>query len=154
VVDVTTYEVELVQLEPQRSAVVRGTVSPEEIPAFLGGVFGEVLGTLAEQGLAVAGPPFARYVPVGSDFEVEAGFPSTGVVATAGRVVPGELPGGPAARVLHTGDYGAVAGAYAAAEEWVATHGHVATGPPWESYLDEPQVAAPRTLVLLPCRPQ
>jgi effector-binding domain-containing protein len=154
VIDVMTYEVELVQLQPQVSAVVRAHVSVEDIPDFLGDAFEEVLRTLSAQGLAVAGPPFGRYVPVGDGFDVQAGFPSTGVVVPAGRVVAGELPGGPAARVLHTGDYEAVAAAYKAASEWALAHGHAATGPPWECYLDEPDVAAPRTVVYLPCRPE
>jgi effector-binding domain-containing protein len=153
VVDVMTYEVELVELQPQPSAVVRAHVRVEDIPAFLGGAFDEVLRTLSAQGLAAAGPPFGRYVADGDGFDVEVGFPSSGVVAAAGRVVPGELPGGPTARVLHTGDYGAVTAAYDAASEWALAHGHVATGTPWECYLDGPDVAVPRTVVYLPCRP-
>jgi effector-binding domain-containing protein len=47
-----------------------------------------------------------------------------------------------------------VPAAYAAAEEWLAEHDWVATGPPWEAYLDGPEVAQPRTVVHVPCRPQ
>lgn len=150
----TTSEVELVQLQPQPVAIVRAHVTVADIPMFIGGAFGEVIQTLSGQGLAPAGPPFGRYVPVGDGFDVEAGFPATGLLTPAGRVVAGELPGGPAARVLHTGDYGGVAAAYDATSEWVAAHGYVATGAPWESYLDGPEVAEPRTVVCLPCRPE
>lgn len=147
-----TFDVELVDLEPQPVAVVCGHVAVSEIPGFLGEAFGEVIQTLSAQGLAPAGPPFGRFVPAGDGFDVEAGFPVTGDVTPSGRVEPGELPGGSAARVMHKGGYGEVAAAYQAVAEWVQGHGYVATAPPWESYLDGPDVAEPRTVVWLPCR--
>ena len=146
-----TYEVELVELQAQPVAVVRGHVLEEDVPAFLGGTFADVLERLADQGLAPVGPPFGRYVPAGDGFDVEAGFPATGAVTPAGRVEAGELSGGPAARVLHRGDYRGVAAAYQAVVGWAAAHGYRATAPPWESYLDGPEVAEPRTVVYLPC---
>ncbi|HET7310710.1 MAG TPA: GyrI-like domain-containing protein [Mycobacteriales bacterium] len=146
-----TYEVELVELQAQPVAVVRGHVTQGEIPAFLGGTFGEVLEALADQGLAAVGPPFGRYVPAADGFDVEAGFPTNRPVRPFGRVEACELPGGRAARVLHRGDYGGVAAAYNAAVEWVAAHGYVAAEPPWECYLDGPEVPEPRTVVYLPC---
>jgi effector-binding domain-containing protein len=152
VVEMLTYDVELVDLQPRQVAVVRGHVVVGEIPGFLGAAFGEVIQALSAQGLAPAGPPFGRFVPSGDGFDVEAGFPTTGGVEPAGQVVPGELPGGPAARVMHKGGYGEVAAAYQAAADWVGEHGYVATAPPWETYLDGPEVAEPRTVVCLPCR--
>jgi len=146
-----TYEVELVELQPQPAAVVCAHVTVADIPAFIGGAFGEVIQTLSGQGLDPAGPPFGRYTAVGDGFDVEAGFPTTGVVNPAGRVVACELPAGPTARVQYKGDYSGVAAAYDAASEWISAHGYVATGPPWESYLDGPEVAEPRTVVCLPC---
>jgi effector-binding domain-containing protein len=147
-----TYDVEVVDLEAQPVAVVRGHVTQENIAAFLGRTFGEVLEALAEQGVAPAGPPFGRFLPTGDGFDVEAGFPSARPVAPSGRVEPCQLPAGPAARVVHRGDYGGVAVAYETVAAWVASHGYVATEPPWESYLDGPEVAEPRTVVYLPCR--
>lgn len=147
-----TYDVELVDLQPQDVAVVKADVSVAEIPTFLAGAFDEVLRVLAAAGLAPAGPPFCRYASFGPTFSVEAGFPATGVVVPAGRVVPGVLPGGTVARVLHIGDYAAVGSAYESATAWLGSNGYELHGPPWESYLDDPTVAHPRTLVSLPCR--
>lgn len=143
--------VEVLDLAPQPAAVVHGRLTVSEIPAFLGRAFGEVIETLAHQGLGPAGPPFGRYVPVDGAFDVEAGFPATGTVTPEGRVVPADLPGGPTARLLHTGDYGGVGRAYEQLTTWVAEHGRTVTAPPWESYLDGPEVEAPRTVVSLPC---
>lgn len=148
----STYQVEQVELEQQRTAVVRGRVRVGEIPAFLGGAFDEIVRALAAQGLTPAGPPFGRYTPAGDGFDVEAGFPTDHEVRAQGRIVAATLPGGPAAQVLHKGDYAAVAAAYEAASQWAAAHGYVVAGPPWESYLDGPDVAEPRTVVCLPCR--
>jgi effector-binding domain-containing protein len=64
-----------------------------------------------------------------------------------------ELPGGRAARVLYRGPYDGVAEAYEAGEKWLADHRYTPSGLPWESYLDEPDVADPRTVVHLPYRP-
>lgn len=147
-------DVELVELRPRPVAVVRDRVPVAGLPAFLGGAFGEVVALLDRQGLAAAGPPFARYgVPVGEVVDLEAGFPASGPVRAEGRVVAGDLPGGPAAQVLHRGDYSGVGAAYDAVSRWLEEHGHRPAGPPWESYLDGPDVAEPRTVVTLPCLP-
>ena len=143
---------ELVELAQRPTAVVRGLVAEEQIAGFLGGVFGEVMGVLAAEGLQPAGMPFGCYVPTPDGFEIEAGFPTAVPVAPAGRVVPAAIPGGTAVRVLHKGSYGEVAAAYHAAEAWLADNGYESTGPPWEEYLDGPEVPEPRTLVHFPCR--
>ena len=149
---VITYDVEVVELQAQPVAVIRGHTSEQDIPAFLGGAFGEVLEALAAQGVAPVGPPFGRFVPADDGFEVEAGFPAARAVRPRARVEACELPGGPAARVLHRGDYAEVASAYQAVTEWVTSHGYVAGEPPWEAYLDGPEVDEPRTVVYLPFR--
>jgi effector-binding domain-containing protein len=148
------YQVEQVELAPQHSAVVRGEVRHDGVAEFLGGAFGEVMGVLAAQVVQPAGPPFGRYVPTSDGFEVEAGFPTGAPVQPTGRVVASSLPGGPAAQVLHRGPYAEVAAAYQAAEAWLAGRGWDASATPWESYLDDPEVAEPRTVVSMPFRPR
>lgn len=148
----TAYEITSVELQAQPTAVVRGHVDTAGLPEFLGGAFGETMQALAGQQRAPAGPPFARFRTSGTGFDVEAGFPSTGPVSGSGRVEAGELPGGPAAEVLHRGDYASVGEAYAAAEKWLAEHRYTPNGDAWEEYLDEPGVAEPRTVVHMPYR--
>ncbi len=146
------YAVTLEQRAEQPAAVVRGHVDVEELPAFLGGAFGEVGAALGAQRLVPAGPPFGRYRIVDGGFDVEAGFPASSAVAATGRVEPTVLPGGPVATTMHVGSYDGVSAAYAAVQEWVGSSGYVVAGDPWECYLDEPDVAEPRTLVCFPCR--
>jgi effector-binding domain-containing protein len=147
------YHVDVIELDEQPTAVVRDTVVEEHVAAFLGGAFGEVISALEVQGLPPAGPPFARYVVLDGGFQVEAGFPCAGPAVPAGRVVPATLPGGRVAIVLHRGPYSEVAAAYRAAEAWLVQNSWEATGAPWEAYLDGPEVAEPRTIVHVPCRP-
>ena len=148
------YQVERVELEEQSTAVVRGVVPQAGIPEFLGGAFAEVMSVVGEQGLHVVGMPFGCYVPTSHGFEVEAGFPTSASVAPAGRVVASTIPAGPAVQVLHQGPYDSVTSAYEAAENWLADSDWESSGPPWEAYLDGPEVPEPRTIVYVPCRPR
>jgi effector-binding domain-containing protein len=146
------YDVDLVDLQEQHAAVVRGHVRTAEIPGFLGDAFGEVARVAAGQGLRLAGAPFGRYRLVGTGaMDVEAGFPVRGTVAAEGRVEPTTLPGGRTARTLHVGAYAAVGAAYEAVQTWLVRNGYVRGGEPWESYLDEPDAPQPRTEVFFPC---
>lgn len=150
---VNGYEVRVEERTARPAAVVRAHVRGDEIATFLSGAFGEVVGTVAEQGASVAGPPFGRWTPDERGFEVAAGFPVDRPVAASGRVVPGELPAGSVAVTLHTGGYDEVGEAYRAVTEWLAAHRLTVAGEPWESYLDGPDVAVPRTEVCVPCGP-
>lgn len=149
-----TYEIQVADLQEQHVALVRAHISVAEIPGFLSGAFTEVPAVAARQGLHLTGAPFGRYrfAPDGS-LDAEAGFPVSGVVTPAGRVEPGVLPGGHVARTLHVGSYDSVGDAYEAAESYLTRSGYEPTGLAWECYLDEPDVAEPRTEVFMPCRP-
>jgi len=146
-------EYHIERLAPQPAAVIRARVAVDGIPAFLAGAYGDVIDVLAEQRMEVAGPPFARYAMSDRGFDVEAGFPTNESIVPTGRVEAGELPGGPALVVLHRFGYTDIEDEVRTAQEWLAANRWTATGAPWESYLDGPEVAEPRTLVYMPCRP-
>lgn len=147
-------DVELVELDPQPVAVVKGHVTVDGIPGFLGEAYDEVIRVLTAQGHNPAGPPFGRYERTDSGFFVVAGFPSPAPITAVGRVEADRLPGGPAASLLYRGDYAGIAAAYDAAQEWLADHGYREAGQPWEFYLDGPEVAQPRTILQIPCAPR
>lgn len=149
----TTEAIGLTELAPTSAAVVRGHVTLAELPGLLSAAFTEVLRVLEDQHRPPTGPPFARYRATGDGFDVEAGFPAGGPVEASDRVVPVLLPGGPAVTALHRGSYETVGETYEAITAWLAAHGHRPAGEAWESYLDEPGVAEPRTLVCFPCTP-
>jgi effector-binding domain-containing protein len=145
-----TYEITIVELPERHAAVISGHVEMAGIPEFLGGAFGEVMSVVDIA--RIAGPPFARYSMPADGFDIEAGFPVTEPVTPTGRVEAATLPGGPAATLLHRGSYEAIADAYGVLMRWVSENGYLPTGAPWESYLDEPDVPEPRTLVTVPVR--
>lgn len=147
-----SYDIDLVDLQEQHAAAVRGHVEADAIAAFLGEAFGEAARVVAGQGLAVSGAPYGRYRPTGDGgMDVEAGFPVRGAVTAEGRVEPTTLPGGLVARTLHKGEYAGVGAAYEAVQTWLIQNGYVGGGEPWESYLDEPSVPQPRTELFFPC---
>lgn len=146
------YVIRIQERAEQPAAVVRGHVTTEEIPAFVGAAFGETLAAMTAQHRVPAGPPFGRYRVVDGDgFDVEAGFPTSTAIIASGRVEPSALPGGTVATTVHTGSYDGVAEAYRAVEAWLEAEGYRITGAPWESYLDGPEVPEPRTEVNVPC---
>jgi effector-binding domain-containing protein len=149
-----TYDIETVELPERPAAVVRGQVAHDGIPGFLAQAFGEVVTTVGPRGLGPAGPAFARYRPTeDGGWDIEAGFTLLGALdGASGRVEPTTLPAGEAARTVHVGDYGGLGAAYEAVGAWLAEHGLVAAGDPWECYLDGPEVEHPRTEVYFPCR--
>ncbi len=161
-------DVELVELPPVTTLEVHDHVAHEEMSDFLGRAFTAVLARVGQESLEVAGPPFGRYQPAGEgEWDVVAGFPVAGVPAGAGEVRAGAgevragagevragtLPGGSAARTLHVGTYSEVGQAYEALYAWLESQGRRPTGPSWESYLDGPEVAEPRTEVFVACEP-
>lgn len=148
-----TYDIRLESTQEQAVAVVTETVPVAGIGRFVGEAFSLVMQALQAQHTFPVGPPFARYRMLDGSFEVSAGFPVPVPVAASGRVVAASLPGGAAATTTHVGSYDTVAQAYDAVMAWLPTQGQVVAGDPWETYLDGPEVAQPRTVVHVPCRP-
>ena len=145
--------VTLVDLPGANTVFVRGECGLQDIAVFLEKAYAETSELVGRQGLQFAGPPFARYEMRDQGWVVEAGFPVRGEPVAQGRVEVGRLPSGQAARIVHHGPYEEVGTAYQAVERWLVGHGYVPVDAAWESYLDEPGVADPRTEVLMPCRP-
>jgi effector-binding domain-containing protein len=147
------YAVERTSLPEQHTLVVRSTVSPAEIPAFMGAAFGRVSEVARADGMPISGPPFARVRPEDDGaLTLEAGFPVGGVVLGQGDVKASHLPGGPVLRTTHLGDYAGTSRAYQALADYASEHGLRPAGDAWEVYLSEPDDAVPRTLVILPVR--
>ena len=143
----------LVELQPQITAVVRARVPRAGLSAFLGEAYGHLSAEIAQSPSRIVGAPFGKYTPVGDEFDVEAGFPVDAPLPPTPRTATGRLPGGQALTLLHVGAYDHVHTAYATGYEWMLEHHYEADGEPWESYLDEPDVPRPRTLLIMPCSP-
>jgi len=139
---------------PERTAVVSGTVAEPRIGEFLGQAFRAVSQVVAQQGVQIVGPPFARYHRRGDGrFDVEAGFPVSGYIWTVDAVRSSVLPPGTRATVVHEGAYEEMVPDYAELTAWVRDHGGTPHGDAWEVYLTEPDPddpSAARTQIVQP----
>lgn len=135
-----TYTITTKELQPQPVLVTRRRMKQSEIGALLGEMFGRVFQFAQQNGLALAGPPFARYLEMGPGLmTVEAGLPVVAPPASgAAEIAPDTLPGGPAAMVTHSGPYDKLRDAHAAIQEWLESQGRTPAGAPWESYVTDP----------------
>ncbi|GAB2646852.1 GyrI-like domain-containing protein [Prescottella soli] len=145
------YDIRIRDLPEQPAAIVRGAVTVEAIPAFLGPAFDAVARAATDQGVEIVGPPFGRFLPLPGDrWNIEAGFPLERDLVEAGPVESASLPAGPCACTVHAGGYDTVESAYVALTQWISEHGYATVGEPWESYLDAPDTPRPRTEVFMP----
>ena len=151
-----TYEIETRRLPVRCTAVVRGEMRRDELPAWMAAALSTVRDYLRKAGVARTGPPFARYTFLGDVVAVEAGFPVAVEVAGDGLVEPSALPGGPAAVTTHVGDYTSLPRAFHAVRVWLHDHGMAPASPHWESYLTnpgaEPNPSRWRTEMVVPYR--
>lgn len=149
----TSYQVSIEQVPQRPTAVVRATVPHDGVGPFIGKAFGEVMQAMGAQHVHPAGEPFAQYRIAGDgSFEIAAGFPVSEPIVAMGEVVPMDLPAGTVAQTMHVGAYDEVNAAYEALVAWINAEGYQVAGDPWESYLDGPEVAKPRTVIRMPCR--
>jgi len=151
------YEIEVRELQSQPVLAVRVSVPAEAIPTIMGEVFGELFAYVGRVGLIPAGMPYSRYYSFGAEeMDVEVGAPLAAPAVGEGRMVPGELPGGPAAVTWHIGPYETIGAAYEAITAWMPEHGRQPAGAPWEAYWSDPaEVTDPaeyRTEVFWPIR--
>ncbi len=140
--------VELRQLEPQSTLIIRGTIPIADLGATMGERLGALSSYLQQSGAQPAGPPFVRYHTFGdTETDFELGVPVREPVAGEGGISRGELPGGPAATTWHTGPHIKLGEAYARIAAWLKEQEREPSGPAWEVYywLDLSQDIDPST---------
>jgi AraC-like DNA-binding protein/effector-binding domain-containing protein len=146
------YSVTKKELSPQPVLVVRRRVKRSQIAAAIGEALPHVFLYAQQNGIALAGLPFTRYIEVGPGLiTIEPGMRVAGPSQDPHRLKPAwteasggsevktdVLPGGPVAFTTHTGSYDNLPDAYGAIELWIEGEGLVAVGTPWESYITDP----------------
>ena len=137
--DVNPTEPELSDVHETTTAVVHAVVPMTEMPSFFDRSFTELATVLDRQGVAPAGPAFARYAgPPGENADIEVGFPIHGSIRPAGRVQQGSLPAGRVAHVVHGGAYEHLGETWGRLGAWIAEQGLTAGADLWEVYVTEP----------------
>lgn len=128
------------QLSPQPVLIVRRRVKRSDIAAAIGETLPLIFAYAQQNGIALAGLPFTRYVEMGPGLiTMEPGMRVTGKLpAGQGEIIAETLPGGPAVATIHAGAYDKLSDAYAAIEHWMETEKLASAGAPWEEYLNDP----------------
>ena len=121
--------------------VIRRRITRDEIATALAETLPAVFGYAQRHGLAIAGPPFARYPEVGmGSLVIEGGItmaepPSTALTDGIEALV---IPAGRAAVTIHHGPYDSLPDSHQQIEKWMRDQGLSAAGAPWETYLTDP----------------
>jgi AraC family transcriptional regulator len=134
-------EIAAKDLPAMHALVMRKRIPRDEIAATLATMLPALFAHAQRSGVAIAGPPFARYPEIGmGSLVIEGGISTV-------EPVPGEpgagietltIPAGPAAVAVHHGPYERLPDTYQAIEAWIQEEGRAADGPPWETYLTDP----------------
>ena len=140
------YEVRLTDIEPRRVISRRERTSLAELDATILRLIGELESMAASHGIRTGEREIVLYHNAierlhGHDVEVCVPVARDGSERRAGSW---ELPGGPAATVLHRGPWEDIRSAYVAVFSWIVEHGYEMAGPVREEYLaDERDDATP-----------
>ena len=136
------YTIAKKELTPQPVLVVRRRIKPADLANTLAEVLGAIFLYAQQNGMALAGQPFTRYIEWGPGlWTIEAGLPVAALKKDApasGEVRADTLPAGPAATTTHAGAYDGLTGAHAAVQQWIEAQGLKAAGAPWEVYVTDP----------------
>ncbi|WP_158566738.1 helix-turn-helix domain-containing protein [Actinomadura craniellae] len=121
--------------------IMRRRIAREEVAATLGEFLPVLFAYAQRHGLAMSGPPFARYPEIGmGSLVIEGGVQ----LAAPAPHEPGDgiealtIPAGPAAVAIHHGPYERLPETYQVIESWIQDEGRSAAGPPREIYLTDP----------------
>jgi effector-binding domain-containing protein len=124
----------------QLTAVIHLIVPREEIQNVMGPGVGEVMATLAAQGIAATGPWFTHHFRKPTDtFDFEICIPVPMPVSATGRVKPGRLAARKVARTIYHGRYEGLAEAWGEFHAWIAASGHSPATDLWERYVVGPE---------------
>jgi AraC family transcriptional regulator len=137
-----TYSIIKREITEQPVLIMRHRVKRSDIAPTIGKTLHAIFLYAQRNGIALGGPPFARYP------ESSVGFvtiePGTRI-ATGNPDCTGEpgmihdiLPGGLVAFTTHCGPYDKLPEAHAALEAWIESEGLTPAGAPWESYVTDP----------------
>ncbi len=139
-----SYAISVREMDETPALVMRRAVRPEDLGDALADMLPAVFVFAQQAGLALAGAPFVRYTAMDEDgFTIEAGLPLEETADGGGegerQIHPTTLPGGKAAMTVHRGPYQELGGAHQALERWLEANELEATGPRWESYINDPE---------------
>jgi AraC family transcriptional regulator len=136
-----TLDIAVKDLPVAYALVMRRRITREDIATALSECLPAVFTYALGNGLALAGPPFARYPELGmAHLVLEAGITVAALPSTepGGGIETLTLPARRAAVAIHRGPYDRLPETYRAIEEWLDREGLTSDGAPMETYLTDP----------------
>jgi effector-binding domain-containing protein/dienelactone hydrolase len=137
-----SYSISKKEIPAQPVLVVRRRIKPAEVASTLADVLGHTFQHAQQNGIALDGQPFTRYLEWGPGmWTIEAGMPVKAHASSApaeNDIRADTLPGGLVATTTHTGPYDKLGEAHATLQQWIETEGLSASGVPWEVYVTDP----------------
>src|ERR1041384_627376 len=126
------YQIELTDVKPILTAVIRSHVPTKELSRFVPAACGEVWSFIRSAGLPRPGRHVALYLDTQGVVEVgaEVSEPFVGNE----RVQCSQLPAGRVATTVHFGPYRLLCEAHAGIRQWCGEHGHRLSSISWEIY--------------------
>ncbi|HEX8911332.1 MAG TPA: GyrI-like domain-containing protein [Humisphaera sp.] len=125
----------------RHTAVIPLNIPRAEIRSVMGPGLRELMRTIAEQGVAAAGPWFSHHRRMSPDrFDFEISVPVDRPVVAAGRVRPGEMPAMRVARTTYRGPYEGLGAAWGEFNAWLRAGGHAPAENLYECYVAGPEV--------------
>lgn len=133
------HDIQTTDLDDVNVLFIHRTATQPELGNVFAECFPAVFQYATENGIQLAGAPFARYhsfSPAG--LEVDAGIPIAAPAEGQDEIQYGTIAGGQYVMTIHTGPYDTLHLAHTAIEGWLAENGKAPTGPNWESYVTDP----------------
>ncbi len=132
-----TNEIQLVDVEEQTLAAVRGRLAPADIPAKAFPMMDKVWAFIRGQGLQGHGHNVWLYRRTDTaELDMDVGVQLPAPFPEEGDVTCSRTPAGKAAHTVHYGEYHELPGIHQAIVSWCAEHGHARAGQNWEVYGD------------------
>jgi len=142
---IMTHEVRVTEQKPQWVAGVKVHTSLKRIAADVPTGFGALMQGLGRGGVAPIGAPMIVYHSVideETDGDIELCVPVKADFIGDDPVRGRELEGGKVASTVHRGPYERISPAYHFLARWISDNGFEISGPPRETYLNDPRTVA------------
>jgi effector-binding domain-containing protein len=130
----------ITQTTTQLTAVIHLTIPREEIQSVMGPGIGELMATIAAQGITPTGPWFSHHLRMAPDiWDFEISVPVSAPVVAAGRVRPSQWPAMKVARTVYQGPYEGLADAWGEFLDWIDANGYTPAPDLYECYIAGPE---------------
>ena len=131
---------QVIQTTAHEAAVIHLTIPRSEMMAAFGPAVGELMRTLAAQGVKPVGAVFAHHLRMTPEtFDFELGVEVAAPVKATGRVKPSQLPAARVARTVYSGGYEGLPDAWGEFTAWMKAEGLTQAENLWEVYSAGPQ---------------